>query len=90
VSVNAVDAVDPAPLSHIVSVSSNQPINGTGDGDTAPDWVITGSMTLDLRAERSSGVDRVYTITVVTIDSNGNSTTSTVTVTVTQGKRRAA
>jgi hypothetical protein len=88
--VQTFDAVDPAPVSHIVSVTSNQPINGTGDGDVAPDWVITGPLSLHLRAERASGIDRVYTITVVTIDSSGNSTTSTVTVTVSPTKRRAA
>src|SRR5205085_694342 len=37
-TVTAVDLVDPNPGSRIVSVSSNQPVNGTGDGDTAPDW----------------------------------------------------
>jgi hypothetical protein len=82
ITVVAVDAVDPSPTSTIVSVSSDQPIDGTGDGDTAPDWVITGPLTVQLRAERSYGFDRTYTITVVTTDFSGNTTTSTVQVKV--------
>jgi hypothetical protein len=83
ISVVAVDAVDPSPVSHIVNVTSNQPIEGTGSGDTAPDWVITGALTLQVRAERSSGQDRVYTITIETSDFSGNIATGTTTVLVT-------
>jgi len=87
VTVVATDLVDPNPMSQIVSVSSNQPINGTGDGDVAPDWVITGPLTLQLRAERAgTGGDRIYTITVQTTDFSGNATLTTVTVTVPQSQ----
>src|SRR6266446_6623873 len=49
----------------IVEVKSNEAINGRGDGNTSPDWVITGDRTLQLRAERSgTGTGRIYTITV--------------------------
>jgi hypothetical protein len=89
VSVIATDLVDPAPMSHIVSVSSNQPIDGTGDGDTAPDWVITGPLTLQLRSERASGIMRIYTITVAATDATGNTSQRTVTVTVGDGRGRA-
>jgi len=81
ITVVATDDQDPSPTSQIVSVTSNQPTEGTGDGDQTPDWEITGPLTLNLRAERASGEDRVYTITVVTSDATGNTTTSTVTVT---------
>lgn len=81
VTVEATDDIDPSPVSQIVAVTSNQPIEGTGDGDQTPDWEITGPLTLNLRAERASGEDRVYTITVVTSDAAGNTTSSTVTVT---------
>ncbi|HEY4640765.1 MAG TPA: HYR domain-containing protein [Thermoanaerobaculia bacterium] len=80
VTVVATDDIDPNPVSQIVSVTSNQAIDGTGDGDQSPDWEITGPLTLNLRAERASGEDRVYTITVVTTDAAGNATMSTVTV----------
>lgn len=68
----------------IIRVTSNEPVNGLGDGDTAPDWVITGDHTLQLRAERSGkGTGRVYTITVQAKDTSGNlSETKTVTVKV--------
>ncbi|HEX7833136.1 MAG TPA: IPT/TIG domain-containing protein [Thermoanaerobaculia bacterium] len=82
------DAVDTNPVTSILSVTSDQPINGTGDGDTAPDWQITGAMTLKLRSERSHGNDRTYTITVQSVDSAGNIGTKTVQVKVTQTKRR--
>ena len=82
VTVTAQDAVDAAPVSRIVTVTSNQPINGPGDGNTAPDWEITGPLTLNLRAERAGGADRLYRIEVVTTDFSGNSTTSTVVVSV--------
>ncbi|MEA2165885.1 MAG: hypothetical protein QOK37_4012 [Thermoanaerobaculia bacterium] len=89
-SVVATDLVDPAPVSHIVSVTSSQPDNGTGDGDTANDIVITGPLTLQLRAERSQGVDRVYTITIATTDFSGNTAYKTVNVTVGQANRGRA
>lgn len=67
----------------IISVGSNEPISGTGDGDTAPDWRITGKLTLELRSERAgSGTGRAYTITVRCTDNASNSSTATTTVTV--------
>jgi hypothetical protein len=68
----------------ITHVSSNEAVNGQGDGNTAPDWQITGAHTLKLRAERSGrGGDRTYTITVQAKDGSGNlSGPKTVTVTV--------
>jgi hypothetical protein len=90
VSVIAVDAADAAPSSSIVSVSSNQPVDGTGDGDTSPDWEITGPLTLELRAERAAnGQTRIYTIVVETTDDSGNSSTAATEVMVYQSKRRA-
>ncbi|HEY2092722.1 MAG TPA: hypothetical protein VGJ81_12590 [Thermoanaerobaculia bacterium] len=78
----ATDLVDTNPTLHIVSVTSNQPIVQNNDPKQSPDVVITGAMTLQLRAERTGGADRTYTITVSATDFSGNSTTSTVQVTV--------
>jgi hypothetical protein len=89
VTVVAFDLVDPTPVSRIISVTSNQPINGTGDGDASPDWVITGPLTVQLRSERSQGKDRTYAITVETSDDAGNTATATVMVIVSNGRRRA-
>jgi len=85
----AIDATDNCDsVCQIISVESNEPVNGLGDGNTAPDWVITGDLTLKLRAERSgTGSGRIYTITVECADSSGNSSTDTATVTVPHDKR---
>ena len=83
VSVSVSDNCDPEPVCLIAGVSSNEPENGLGDGDTAPDWEITGDLTLNLRAERSGkGTGRTYTITVQCIDHVGNTAEQLVTVTV--------
>src|SRR5439155_1595149 len=67
----------------IVNVTSNEPVDGLGDGDTSLDWEITGYLTVNLRAERAGkGTGRVYTIKIVCVDTSGNQATSTVTVTV--------
>lgn len=78
-----VDAADPAPVTRILGVACNEPVNGPGDGHTAPDWEITGPLSLQLRAERAgSGPGRIYTITVEGRDAAGNTATRTVNVTV--------
>jgi hypothetical protein len=83
VSVDAQDRCDHAPFCRITSVSSNEPENGAGDGNTEPDWDITGDLSLDLRAERSGGGSgRIYTVEVTCSDACGNSSEEEVTVTV--------
>lgn len=67
----------------VASIASNELENGSGDGNTAPDWQIVDAHHVRLRAERAgNGSGRVYTITVVCTDANGNPTTRTATVTV--------
>ena len=68
-----------------LSVSSNEPADGTGDGDAAPDWEVSDSDPhhVRLRAERSGqGGGRVYTITITAADSHGNTSSQVVTVRV--------
>ncbi len=73
----------------IISIASNEPENGLGDGDTSPDWEITGDLTANLRAERSgTGSGRVYTITVECSDENGNKTTVETFVPVKHDKKK--
>ncbi len=70
-----------------LGVASNEPVNGTGDGDTAPDWLVLDAHHLQLRAERSGGGGgRVYTVTVTCADAAGNSTSRNTTVSVPRGK----
>jgi subtilisin-like proprotein convertase family protein len=74
---------DSCPGSCAVSVTSNEPVNGTGDGDTAPDWAVLSPTLVQLRSERAGGGSgRVYTITVTCTDANGNSTSKATTVSV--------
>jgi uncharacterized repeat protein (TIGR01451 family) len=78
------------PNSCTLSVTSNEPINGTGDGDTSPDWIILDAHHVQLRAERAGkGNGRIYTITITCIDSAGNSSHQGVEVSVPhdQGKK---
>jgi hypothetical protein len=82
-AVDATDTVDATPTKKIISVSSNEPETGTGNGDVGPDWQITGDLTLNLRAERASaGTGRVYTITVQVTDASGNASVQTTQVSV--------
>jgi hypothetical protein len=79
----ATDNCTSDPTCQIVAVSSSEPESGQGNGDRAPDWVITGSMSVDLRAERAgSGAGRVYTISVMCSDEAGNSSSGEVAVLV--------
>jgi hypothetical protein len=90
--VSATDDIDPAPTL-TVEVTSNEPVNGTGDGDSEPDWEVVdnGDGTFDVlvRAERAGGGEgRVYTITATATDFAGNTATATGTVTVPHDKRK--
>lgn len=83
----ATDECDPHPQVRLLSVASNEPDNGLGDGDTANDisGVTTGSddRSFQLRAERSgNGNGRIYTATYEARDASGNTTVRTATVTV--------
>jgi len=83
IGISASDNSGQAVTCRIVSVGSNEAVQGLGDGDTAPDWLITGDLTVNLRAERSGkGTGRVYTMTVECVDVSGNRASSSVAVTV--------
>ncbi|HKR02720.1 MAG TPA: M36 family metallopeptidase [Pyrinomonadaceae bacterium] len=72
-----------------LSVTSNEPINGTGDGDTGPDWEVVNNHLVRLRAERAGGgTGRIYTITITATDASGNQTSQTVTVQVPKSQKK--
>jgi hypothetical protein len=76
ISVSVSDACGGSVHCQITAVASSDPVDGE-------DWIITGDLTLKLRAERSDKrTSRIYTITIVCTDSAGNSSTKAVTVTV--------
>ncbi|HEX7192491.1 MAG TPA: HYR domain-containing protein [Thermoanaerobaculia bacterium] len=85
----ATDLVDPNPTLHIISVTSNQPAVQNNNPNQSPDIVVTGAMTLQLRAERTGGAERIYTITVAATDFSGNTSSATVEVTVLQPGHRS-
>ncbi len=88
VTVNYNVADNCGPVNCVLSVTSNEPENGTGDGDTAPDWIIVDAHHVELRAERAgNGTGRIYTITVTCTDSAGNTSTQAVQVTVPHSKK---
>jgi hypothetical protein len=82
-NVTAYDICDPSPEITLVSVTSNEPDNGIGDGNTIYDFVIVNDFTFNLREERAgTGSGRIYTITYKATDASGNSALASVTVTV--------
>jgi hypothetical protein len=85
--VQATDRCDPALTFRLVSIASNEPDDGLGDGDTAGDIQGADLGTADgsflLRAERAgNGAGRAYTVVYRATDSTGNSSTASATVSV--------
>lgn len=87
VTVEADGTGSPLRSVELVSITSNEPDNGSGDGNTDGD--IQGAeygqadVSFLLRAERSGkGSSRVYTITYKAVDQAGNETYASVEVTV--------
>jgi hypothetical protein len=83
----------PATLS--AAVHSNEPESGTGTGDLAPDFAIvsidqaTGTISLQLRRERSgSGNGRIYTVVITASDDSGNQSSTQVAISVPHDKRK--
>jgi hypothetical protein len=92
-TVNVTDDHDPHPTVTLVSITSSEPDNGLGDGDTANDVQGADFGTDDrsflLRAERSgTGTGRTYTITYEARDAAGNATTVTQKVVAPHDKPR--
>ncbi len=76
----------------ITKVTSDEPENSEGDGNTSNDIVIPSDCkTVQLRSERmGNGNGRVYTITLKVTDSHGNVATATVKVTVPKSQNGSA
>lgn len=81
------DVCDATPTIKLLSIVSNEPDNGLGDGDQPQDVqgaaFGTDDRTFQLRSERSGkGNGRIYTITYEARDDSGNATVRQATVTV--------
>ncbi len=88
-SINVSDNLTGNVQTEIVSVTSSEPDNGLGDGDTANDIVINPDGTIFLRAERAgSGNGRIYTITMLATDNAGNRTVAVTEAIVPHDKGR--
>lgn len=91
VTVDASDLCAAGATCAITDVVSNEPDNGPGDGNVTNDVVITGELTVQLRAERSGqGNGRTYTVHIKCVDETGNASVSAVAVSVpkSQGKMK--
>ena len=68
----------PGPITCQITVTSDEPENGTGDGDQAPDWDILNDHHIKLRAERAGNGDgRIYSVKVTCTDAHGNTASGT-------------
>jgi len=87
-AVDVTDACGATPTCEIVDVTSNEPLNDRGDGNTSADWEITGPLTANLRAERAGPLTgRVYTFSLSCVDQAGNATPASTTVVVPHDQR---
>jgi hypothetical protein len=73
-TIRVVDLCDPDP-EVTVRITSSEPDNGQGDGNTVNDIVIRSAYDFDLRAERAGGGSgRTYTLVFTATDASGNAT----------------
>jgi Protein of unknown function (DUF642) len=79
---------DPVAIT-VTGVTQDEPVNGRGDGNTSPDFVLgPAADQVQVRAERSGlGDGRVYTISFTAKDPAGASCSGAVTVSVPHDKR---
>ncbi|MBN2499029.1 MAG: hypothetical protein JXR96_30850, partial [Deltaproteobacteria bacterium] len=85
---DVVDACDPDPDVRFESVSSNQPDDAIGDGNTSGDIILFDDYVC-LRAERAGQLldGREYTIGLRATDVSGNSTQGSITIRITHDQR---
>jgi len=86
-SIDMVDSCDDKSTVKLVSITSSEPDDGTGDGDTSNDIqgaeFGTDDREFSLRAERQGGgTGRIYAVTYEASDASGNVTETTTDVTV--------
>lgn len=83
------DVVDSTPVVSI-NISSNQPANSIGDGNTSSDWQVVqngGVWEVWLRAERSAPLgDRTYSVEVTVTDQSANAASGSFSAVVPQSQ----
>jgi hypothetical protein len=86
-SVQATDTCGPTTFK-IVRITSNESF---GHRQQGLDWLVTGDLTVDLKAERLGAAQgRIYTIVFECVDAAGNSSSSSVIVKVPHDNGQAA
>ena len=76
------------PVTTKLTVRSNEPVNGTGDGDASPDWEVINPHHVRLRAERAGGGNgRIYSVTITATDALNQSTSRAVQVSVPKNQK---
>jgi hypothetical protein len=86
-TIRVMDVCDAAPVVRLVSITSNEPENGKGDGNTNDDVQGAGFGQDDreflVRAERSGNNNgRIYTVNYEAVDASGNIGTAQAQITV--------
>jgi hypothetical protein len=70
-----------------LAATSNERKNGSGNGDTYPDWILLDPHQVELRAERTGmGTGRIYTITIACQDTSGHLSSQSAAVLVPHGQ----
>jgi hypothetical protein len=69
--VQAVDANDAMPRCRVTGITANEALAAPGRGDSY-DWLITGPLTVKLRAKQTGDRPRIYTIGIACADLAGN------------------
>ena len=93
VPISVLDVTDPNSGTVTITVTSvfqDEPVNGTGSGDTSPDATGVGTSPASVRSERAGNGDgRVYHLSFSATSTSGGSCTGEVTVGVpkSQGKK---
>jgi hypothetical protein len=86
--VTAADNCDLTPRCRVISVTSSGLPGKSDDTGGKTNWVITGDLSLELRAIPSTRrVTRIYRITVECVDAADNRTTRTTSVTVARDRK---
>jgi probable HAF family extracellular repeat protein len=91
VVVQATDDSGETPACEVTGVTSSEPDNGDGDGDTFSDTQIVAADAVRVRAERSGPTgSRVYTVAVQCADGSGNTSTGAGLVVIGDGAATTA
>ena len=83
-----VDRCEPGLTTEFVWASSDEPLNGKGDGNSDADIVFDGCGRVQVRAERAGSSDgRVYRLGVRVVDRGGNAAESECVVSISHSKK---